>query len=308
MLVAQPMYINRAPGVPLGLRLPLASFRRHGKIFVNEFDLRTDLSLTAIGSTEADSVGMGTAKGLDMWQSVFRRAAGQMMANGAGWWMFDMAGGWYESARIAADIADAGRIYRKLLDSPKVPWRPSMAVLIDEQGSLASVAGKEPGRDFNAYHAVLASSGVPYWQYLAEDVLSDASALDGMRVVVWFGLRNGGDSARKELLAKLKSQGVRLVLPEELLRLSGRQLHGIALVADAYVPSEKYGLQVDMNGNFVSVHALLPGEYSLRFPYPAEVINLKNGHRRKMRGGVLRVSVFAGETLWYGYSSPKGHK
>ena len=308
MLVAQPMYINRAPGVPLGLRLPLASFRRHGKIFVNEFDLRTDLSLTAIGSTEADSVGMGTAKGLDMWQSVFRRAAGQMMANGAGWWMFDMAGGWYESARIAADIADAGRIYRKLLDSPKVPWRPSMAVLIDEQGSLASVAGKEPGRDFNAYHAVLASSGVPYWQFLAEDVLSDASALDGMRVVVWFGLRNGGDSARKELLAKLKAQGVRLVLPEELLRLSGRQLHGIALAADAYVPSEKYGLQVDMNGNFVSVHALLPGEYSLRFPYPAEVINLKNGHRRKMRGGVLRVSVFAGETLWYGFSSPKGHK
>ena len=183
-----------------------------------------------------------------------------------------------------------------------------MAVLIDEQGSLASVAGKEPGRDFNAYHVMLASSGVPYRQFLAEDVLSDASALDGMRVVVWFGLRNGGDSARKELLAKLKAQGVRLVLPEELLRLSGRQLHGIALAADAYVPSEKYGLQVDMNGNFVSVHALLPGEYLLRFPYPAEVINLKNGHRRKMRGGVLRVSVFAGETLWSGYSSPKGHK
>lgn len=302
MLVAQPMYVNRAPGVPLGLRLPLASFRRHGKIFVNEFDLRTDLSLTAIGSTEADSVGMGTAKGLDMWQSVFRRAAGQMMANGAGWWMFDMAGGWYESARIAADIADAGRTYRKLLDSPKVQWSPSMAVLIDEQGSLASVAGKEPGRDFNAYHAALASSGVPYWQFLAEDVLSDASALDGMRVVVWFGLRNGGDSARKELLAKLKAQGVRLVLPEELLRLSGRQLHGIALAAGAYVPSEKYGLQVDMNGGFISVHALIPGKYGFRMPYAANVVNLKNGHRRKTSNGILSLNVSAGETCWYGIS------
>lgn len=302
ILVAQPMYINRAPGVPLGIRLPLASFRRHGKIFVNEFDLRTDLSFEATGASEADSVGLGTAKGFDMWQSVFRRAAGQMIANGSGWWMFDMAGGWYESPRIAADIADVRRIYGKLISAPGTSWSPSMAVLIDEQGSLASIAQKEAGRDFNAYHAMLASSGVPYSQFLVADVLADASALDGVRVVVWFGLRNGGDSVRKALLAKLKSMGVRVILPDELQHLTGRRLHGIALEAGAYVPCEKYGLQVDMNGGFISVHALIPGKYGFRMPYAANVVNLKNGHRRKTSNGILSLNVSAGETCWYGIS------
>ena len=141
ILVAQPMYVNRSAGVPLGLRLPLASFRRHGKMFVNEFDLRTDLAFTAGGESEADAIGLGTAKGLDMWQSIFRRAAGQMIATGAGWWMFDMAGGWYESARIAADIGSAGDCYRQAISggivSPAAAgWKPGMAVLIDERGIL----------------------------------------------------------------------------------------------------------------------------------------------------------------------------
>jgi hypothetical protein len=302
MLVAQPMYINRAPGVPLGIRLPLASFRRHGKIFVNEFDLRTDLSFEATGASEADSVGLGTAKGFDMWQSVFRRAAGQMIANGSGWWMFDMAGGWYESPRIAADIAAVGKVYKAQMDSQPIAWKPSMAVLIDEQGSLASIPGKEPGRDFNDYHAVLAASGVPYSQFIADDIIEDDSILDGYKVVVWFGLRNGGDTLRKSVVAKLAARGVRLVLPDELRTMTGRKLHTLAKEAGAYVPCEKYGLQVDMNGSFISLHALLPGRYEFRLPFPAEVRNLKVGHRRRIKNNILSVDVVAGETCWYGIS------
>jgi hypothetical protein len=143
---------------------------------------------------------------------------------------------------------------------------------------------------------------VPYSQFLAADVLADASALDGVRVVVWFGLRNGGDSVRKAFLAKLKSRGVRVILPDELQHLTGRRLHGIALEAGAYVPCEKYGLQVDMNGGFISVHALIPGKYGFRMPYAANVVNLKNGHRRKTSNGILSLNVSAGETCWYGIS------
>ena len=327
MLVAQPMYINRGLGVPLGVRLPLASFRRHGKIFVNEFDLRTELSLAECGRSEADAVGLGIAKGLDMWQSIFRRAAGQMMANGSGWWFYDMAGGWYESAGIAADIATVNGAYRDMLaaetNAADVAWRPGMAVLIDEQGSLASIADegwqiereggrlltnaglvrlpgmREHGRDFNQYHVVLASSGVPYDQFLVADALDDPSLLDRYRMVVWYGLWKGGDAKRQSLLKRIKTRGTRLVLHEELMDISGQALFCEARKAGTYVPCDRYGLQVDMNGRFVSVHGLIPGRYEFMLPFAAKVENVKTGKHEKVSGDAFPIDVNAGETRWY---------
>lgn len=329
MLVAQPMYINRGPGVPLGVRLPLASFRKHGKIFVNEFDLRTDMSLGACGFSVPDTVGLGLAKGLDMWRSVFRRAAGQMIANGSGWWFYDMAGGWYESADIAADIAVANDVYRRIVangsNSASCVWHPGMAVLIDEQGALASIAErswpmetssgkllngaglvlmqgeKEHGRDFNRYHVVLASSGVPYDQFLVSDVLSDPSMLDRYGMVVWFGLWKGDDAPRRHLLERMKACGKNLVLHEKLMGISGRELFDEARRAGVYAPADRYGLQVDMNGNFISMHCLIPGHYDFMLPFPAKVVNLKTGNAASTTDGgkVLPIDMVAGETRWY---------
>ena len=327
MLVAQPMYINRGPGVPLGVRLPLASFRRHGKIFVNEFDLRTKLSLAECGRSEADAVGLGIAKGLDMWQSIFRRAAGQMIANGSGWWFYDMAGGWYESAGISADMAGANAAYRDMLaaetNAADVAWRPGMVVLIDEQGSLASIADegwqierndgrlltnaglvrlpgiREHGRDFNQYHVVLASSGVPYDQFLVADALADPTILDGYGIVVWYGLWKGGDVARQMLLERIKASGARLVRHEELMGISGRMLFNEARKSGAYVPCDKYGLQVDMNSRFISMHGLMPGHYEFKLPFAARVVNAKTDADEKLSGNAFPVDIMAGETRWY---------
>ena len=41
IIVAQPSYNRRGAGMAFGERLPAASFRRHGKFLVNEFDFRT---------------------------------------------------------------------------------------------------------------------------------------------------------------------------------------------------------------------------------------------------------------------------
>jgi hypothetical protein len=298
ILVAQPMYVNRASGVPLGVRLPLGSFRKHGKMFVNEFDLRTDCSLVACGATESDSIGLGLAKGLDAWQTTFRRAAGQMMAQGDGWWFYDMAGGWYESSPIAADIAAVQQAYGRLLDAKACSWHPSLVVLIDEQGALEAIAEKAPHRNFNDFHVLLASAGVPYDQYLATDALNDPRILEGMRVVYWFGFRPDG-GARDRLAARLRKNGVRLVLSDELSRLGGRSLHTLARNAGAYVPSETYGLQVDMSGRFMSVHALLPGRYAIHLPFAATVTNLRSGARESVTNDTFTIDLVAGETRWF---------
>ncbi len=68
--------------------------------------------------------------------------------------------------------------------------------------------------------------------------------------------------------------------------------------AGGYVPVEK-GLQVDMNGGFVSIVALDSGHFDFRLPFPCEVVNLKTGRPVPTVGDTLALDLVAGETRWY---------
>ena len=83
-----------------------------------------------------------------------------------------------------------------------------------------------------------------------------------------------------------------------------------ALVRDAggYAPAP-YGLQVDMNGSFLSIHAIIPGRYDFCLPRrsvgeggprPCRVTNLKTWRAAYAPGGILTMDLTAGETRWYG--------
>ena len=67
--------------------------------------------------------------------------------------------------------------------------------------------------------------------------------------------------------------------------------------AKGYVPVEG-GLQVNMNGSFLSVHCLKSGEYDFKLPFTCNVRNLKNG---KVSGnaGSIRLDMTPGETRWF---------
>ena len=56
--------------------------------------------------------------------------------------------------------------------------------------------------------------------------------------------------------------------------------------------------QVDMNGDFASVHCIVPGRHDFRLPFPARVINVKSGLEEPVRDGVLQLEMSAGETCW----------
>jgi len=57
--------------------------------------------------------------------------------------------------------------------------------------------------------------------------------------------------------------------------------------------------QVDMNGDFVSIHCIVPGKHCFRLPFPAKVVNVKSGREEKPEGGVLKLEMSAGETCWF---------
>ena len=68
--------------------------------------------------------------------------------------------------------------------------------------------------------------------------------------------------------------------------------------AGGYVPAES-GLQVDMNGNFLSVHCLKTGRYDFKLPFAADVANLKTGETSKSATSIV-LDMAGGETRWYG--------
>ncbi len=67
----------------------------------------------------------------------------------------------------------------------------------------------------------------------------------------------------------------------------------------AYVPVATDRLQVNMNGDFVSVHAFETGHFDFRLPFPARVTNVKSGRDEPVANGVLPLDLTAGETCWF---------
>jgi hypothetical protein len=115
---------------------------------------------------------------------------------------------------------------------------------------------------------------VPFDVYLAKDFDSDPALAGTYRYVV----RRISDSDK-------------YIMPDEF--------NANARAAGAYVPVEPNVLEVDMNGDFISVHALRNGTFDFKLPFPCKVRNVKSGQYENMNGDVFKIAVEAGQTCWF---------
>ncbi len=99
-------------------------------------------------------------------------------------------------------------------------------------------------------------------------------------------------------LALRDTDGCRRVYVCEPAGLSADMFNRLAREAGAYVPVSGGGLQVDMNGNFVSLHALRSGAWDFKLPFPCRVVNLASGRDEATSGGNVHLVLTAGETCW----------
>jgi hypothetical protein len=67
----------------------------------------------------------------------------------------------------------------------------------------------------------------------------------------------------------------------------------------AYVPTNGHGLEIDMNGDFLSIHCLKSGKYDIRLPFVADVLNLRTGKAVGFAEKSVKMHLEAGETRWY---------
>ena len=411
ILVAQPSYVQRLPGLPGASHLPTASFNLHGKLYFEELDFRTYSSIQQWTSSPASAMGLGTSEDFPMWQTVFRKHAGAMIAQRAGWWFYDMAGGWFSASEIVDDIKTAIKVYEKVVFPrdrngrlrPPSPWKPGAAIVVDEAGRFGWPEGDTEFRrqlDFSYFRQlyILPRSGVPFDVYLLQDVLENPSLMDPYRLVA-FGLMRKYDKSRINLVKRLarsgrtlvhmpccgelggieKAVGISLRVNEkashvvvaepcfpvevnglhyhDMLRkcdplsfppahmadwprnsveekkglrvlaryaadgapaivakdgddfrhvvfceaggMSGAALNRLASEAGAYVALPPDVAQVEMNGDFISVHALKSGDFDFRLPFDCTVENLKSEKTETVVNGVMPLRMDVGETCQF---------
>ena len=393
--IPQPGYEIRRPGMATEAKLPFSSFNLHGKMYWNEFDLRTYGALESwAASGVVATKGLGQSDDFAMWQTVYRKHAGVMLARNCGYWFYDMGGGWFSPYEITDDIAAVGRVESRLIGAGDSGWRPGVALIADEEG-VPTVRRPYVVNILRRQLMLFAASGVPYDFYLAEDVLRNPSLVKGYRMLCFAHFRSF-DRRRERLVKEVAGDGRTLVflaeagvdgggkatgfdvdftetklshsiIPTEcsaedcrpmmegearrhfpegplsvpkgprctvkevagvkvlarfasdgapaLARLDGEDcvrvyvcepagltpsfFRKLAAGSGAYVPVEKDGVQVDMNGSFVSVHALRTEKWSFRLPFRCKVENVRSGRMEHVENGAFTLDLTAGETAWF---------
>ena len=311
ILVAQQAYGYRGPAIPFANKIPFASYHRHGKMYLDELDFRT---WNVVNGSEMGLIGLGCAMDLPMWKSSFRRAAGRMVAGGMGWWFYDMENGWFDHPAILEDVSTALHEIRNI-SKGDAGWHPSAAIVIDERniienvnlvrrrasGDAAAYREKEEAmNDLAAHLPKFAASGVPCDIWLSDDLFADPKIANRYKAIAWTCCVRK-DEKRRAFERSFFANGGRMMFREDLCRATAESFNRFAREAGAYVPIDRSGLQVDMNGNFISLHCIIPGHYDFRLPYSAKVVNLKTGREvpTLAHGLVISVDMQAGETRWY---------
>lgn len=220
VVVCQPTYSERFPGYASFSAPPMASLHLHGKMFWNELDLRTWLREgDGPKASFVTNKGICSYEDVPMWRAGYRKYAGEAAAARMGYWFYDMRGGWFDDLEIAADIAAVSAEETELARMKPSPWRPGMAVVIDEaqmlEGENPLLRLRGPEQYIYAEQCrYFQCSGVPYESYLMQDVLENPSLLDGMKLAV-FAFLHEVDPKRRALLDRLAAKGVTLVYLSE---------------------------------------------------------------------------------------------
>lgn len=142
----------------------------------------------------------------------------------------------------------------------------------------------------------LGASGVPFEVRLVDDFLDNPDLVKNYRAALLAGFLFP-DESRKALMARFDEAGVK-TLVERADGIEEEEFNAFARGAGAFVAAEP-GTEVDMNGDFLSLHALTPGRRHIRLPFPARVVNVRAGIEESADPDGFDVEMSAGETCWF---------
>ena len=107
------------------------------------------------------------------------------------------------------------------------------------------------------------------------------------------------------IAARRTAAGGRMVAVCDQMGLTPDLFNRLVRESGGYAACEPGRVQVSMNGDFLSVHALRNGACTLSLPFDAEVTNLRSGSPEQVDGRKLALDLVAGGTYWFSLA-PRG--
>jgi len=222
-----------------------------GKLWLNEDDTHTYLA-TGDPPGSRDHVTTLAESNAEL----VRNVAQESLRNFGTWWMDLGATGWFNDAGMWAEMKRLRGLDDVMLKKP-TPFRPEVAVVIDEQSMLRVAPGGVRVSRKTVYEAraPLGRMGAPYGQYLLDDVLA------GRVQAKLFVFVNGwclspGERARLARVARETGHGASLFVNEN--GLTSESLRQAARAAGVHLFTET-DCNVYANGPFVALHASQDG-------------------------------------------------
>ncbi len=211
VLISQPAYERRRPGLLGGLSSAFTSLGHHRRLALKELDLRTWLRA---GGEEIESHRLGTALSAEGFRHLVRKEAAQMIAKGHGYWFFDISVGMFRDPEMLETVRDGVRAYQELELKNPTPYQPQVAIAwVDD--SAYWVRGRSSAAHFlnqtERYTFFgLKESGVIFDEWNLDDLLNGENAVPYKVVVLPDAFRL--TSVQKEAIAtRLQRDGRTLV-------------------------------------------------------------------------------------------------
>ena len=256
----------RAPEADWTEMYPADSVRLHGKLCMQECDIRTHLTKPLWQAAPAFDpekrytapIWQGLAAPEDSARMLLKTFCRQLI-KGNGFWWFDMWGGWYRSAALHAEAARMKTVYDASFHAPDRRGAAQLAVFSDESAYRYLTDCDLRGLAFGA-RIPLGCMGAPYDIY---DVSDFAAVFKRYRAVVF--LSDVPTPHMRRAVALCGETGVKyLSLSAGQTELSAARLRAFCDACGVHVYCRSDDI-VYVNRSYLALYAVSAGEKTVSF-------------------------------------------
>lgn len=276
---------------------PADSVRLHGKICMQECDIRTHLTkLLADGAPEYDEGKNMTAevwhplKNKEQTFAAVRKSFGRQLVKGNGFWWFDMWGGWYDSPDIISEMREMREIYVSSLADKNRKSVAEVAVFADESAYKYMTACGLRNTAFDR-RLELGNMGAPYDYY---DMSDFEAVYKNYKAIIF--LSDLKTEYLKNALAICKKENIKYISTSNIkTEFSAREFRSFCEARGVHIYCETDDI-VYINENFAVIHANTAGEKKIDPGGKRKYSELLRENGLNGEGAVLTVEMKAGET------------
>lgn len=292
VLCAPISYFDRGLGGNASAMTAAESVALAGKMWLNEDDTHTYL---ATEDPPGSKDHVNTIE--DTNRELVRNVAQASLRNFGTWWMDLCRSGWFNDARMWAEMKRFASLDESMLKNP-APFRPEVAAIVDESAMLRTSAKSQHVTWPGVYESrrALGRMGTPFGQYLLDDVLAGRVRA---KLYVFLNPWDITDTDRAKLREVTRSAtriwcvppGTRPAVTNTLVRdengvsyfydklsLTPEYLREAARNAGVHLFTQT-NCNVYANSNFVALHASQDGDLELDTGKSADVTDVLTGEK-----------------------------